>query len=361
VQEPGVPEPQTELLCTLDTIVGTLKKHGVAILPAVLSRQECQELRQGLWETMEFVTKGRLHRSEPKHWKKELQNSILPNHGMLVQFHGIGHSQAVWDVRTNAKVQASYKKLFGTEELTVSFDGISFGLPPELTGIGWHHKNWLHLDQGWGQLPKRRASGRRRAVQSWVTANDISEGDGTLQVLLGSHMHHEEFATVFQHTEHKIDWYKLTEEEVAWFARKGCALVNVQCKAGSQVFWDSRTVHAGRAPVKGRHSPHLRFVVYTCYSPRSWLSPYYATKKREIFLAGRMTSHWPHWPKMFGKTPRSYGRALQSTLLAPRAVATKEVKLLAGWSLVGTEVVPFPFPAAALARPALARPALLTT
>ena len=278
---------KSSLTCDLSSVVATLREHGVAVLPNVLNSEECVEMASGMWDHYEYVCEGRLKRDDPRTWKRELQGTLMLNHGMLSQFHHSGHMQAVWDVRGHSKVQAAYKTFFKTDELTVSFDGCSFGLPPEDTGIGWHNKNWLHLDQGWGTMSKTRTHGRRRAVQSWVTAYDIEEGDGTLQVLLGSHKLHEEFAKVFGHTKHSNDWYKLESEEVQWYLDKGCKLHNIECGAGSQVFWDSRTVHAGRAPLKGRQHPKNRFVIYICFSPRSWLSPKFAAKKREYLARGR--------------------------------------------------------------------------
>ena len=325
-----------EWTCNLDNLVSTLKQFGVAIVPNILDAKECKALEDGLWDHFDYICSAgpTLKRGDPTTWKKALQGTLMPNHGMLCQFHNVGQCQAVWDIRGNPRVQAGYHRIFpkANGKLTVSFDGVSFGLAPEHTGIGWHTKNWLHCDQGWGKMAKTRVLGKRRAVQSWVTAFDIGEGDGTLQVLVGSHKFHKEFARVFHKEEHSVDWYKLEEKEVRWFVEeKGCHLRNIECPAGSQVFWDSRTIHAGRAPLRGRQNTgRNRFVVYICYSPRNWLSAKFAAKKRDYLQQGRMTSHWAHWPKLFAKTPRTYGKPLPPCPPFRPPQLTVEQLLLAG-------------------------------
>ena len=48
---------------------------------------------------------------------------------MLVQHFQVGHMQQIWDVRQHKNVQKVFQDIWGTEDLAVSFDGCSFGLP----------------------------------------------------------------------------------------------------------------------------------------------------------------------------------------------------------------------------------------
>ena len=53
-------------------------------------------------------------------------------------------------------------------------------------------------------------------------------------------------------------------------------------------------------------------------------------KKRKAFKDLRMTSHWPHKPKLFPKNPRTYGNPL------PNITQVKEPKLTElGYRLAG--------------------------
>jgi hypothetical protein len=320
----------TEIEMEMLEIQAALKRDGYAIRERVLTPQECTAMIDGMWDHMEYVTMGRLSRHDPSTWKPELQHTFLLKHGMLDQ-HYAGHAQVAWDVRGHPKVQQFYRYLYDGVGLGVSFDGVSFGLAPEITGIGWHRENWLHLDKGWGPgVTSGTWDPRHNAIQSWVTGFDIDEGDGTLQVLKGSHKLHKPFARAFDHENHKANWWMLTPEEIAWYEERGCELVNITCPAGSQVFWDSRTVHAGRAPVKGRaNAGRHRFVIYACYAPRSWLTQVARKKKKKALEEGRMTSHWPQYPKLFPKRPRTYGRVLRETAPFRPPVLTKEQLKLA--------------------------------
>jgi len=222
---------------------------------------------------------------------------------MLHQHYQFGCSQAAFDVRSNPNVTQSFREIFRTDKLTSSVDGVAFGLAPEITNRGWENKGWLHLDQALSR-------NNFECVQGWVTAEDIGEGDGTLRVLRGSHLFHEEFATTFSLQDHKSDWFKLTEEHVDWYVRKkGCAIVDIQCEAGSQVLWESRTVHSGRSPVRGReNAARCRYVIYTSYLPSNQINQQGIKKKKKAVSEGRMTSHWADGRKLFSKSPRTYGQ-----------------------------------------------------
>ena len=55
-------------------------------------------------------------------------------------------------------------------------------------------------------------------VQSWITANAVNVGDGTLRILQGSHLLHGEFRKVFQDVlPLNDDWHVLTQEQIQWY------------------------------------------------------------------------------------------------------------------------------------------------
>ena len=283
-----------------------LHEHGYVVVPNVLNAEECTAMQDGFWS---FWEKRAVTR-DPSTWKNIY--NYYPNHGMLIQHWHFGHCQAIWDIRE--KVKPIFTQLWGTDNLTTSFDGGSMGVAPEVTGRGWHHKDWLHLDQS----PTRNGL---EAYQSWVTPLDVREGDGTLTLLKGSHKKHAAFADHFGlrvlpndsrkvKTQKTQDWFKLTQEHIDWY---NCEQVDITCPAGSMVLWDSRTVHAGKAPRKGRAAPNLRMVAYVCMQPDR-LTPALRKKKQIAVLEGRMTSHWASKGKLFGKKPRTYGKPLPEPL-----------------------------------------------
>lgn len=307
----------------IDNVLTTLDKYGVAIIPNILNAQECENMKQGMWNYLETLTKNMeipITKNNPQTWKtfKEL----YPKHSMLLQHWSVGHSQFIWDVRSNHKVIAPFEKIWNTpkEDLLVSFDGASFHFPPETSGFGWENpkKCWLHTDQSY-------LRNNFECVQGWVNAYDTNNGDATLTILEGSHKQHENFQKKFNRDpiDIKDDWHILNEDELEWYiTTKGCVKSNITCNAGSLVLWDSRTIHSGKQPEKTRQIPNYRCVVYVCYTPRNKSTPKLLQKKIEAFNNLRTTSHWPHKPKLFPKTPRTYGMPLPNVTQIPKPTIT---------------------------------------
>lgn len=281
-------------------------KYGVAIIPGVINEKECESMISGTWDYVEHITQTwntPIDRNDKSSWRELFQ--LVPMHGMLMQHYNVGHVQSSWDLRQNPKIVKIYSELWEVEpeELLVSFDGMSFSTPPETTNRGWHRGTWYHTDQSYTRKGLD-------SIQSWVTAFDVNEGDGTLAVLEKSNSYHEEFGKKFNVT-NKDDWYKLSEEkgELKFYLDKGCKPLKIICKKGDMVFFDSRTIHCGSEPMKGRKSPNFRLVVYLCYSPRIKATKAELKKKQKAFDELRTTSHCPHiiTNKLFAKTPRAYG------------------------------------------------------
>lgn len=272
-----------------------LAEDGYAIIPNVLDREQATALYNGMWGFWE--DKG-IMRDDLSTWRDIYK--WYPNHGMLFQHWSIGHMQAIWDVRSNPNVKRVFEEIWQTPDLSVSFDGASMGLAPEITNRGWHRKDWLHLDQS----PLRSGF---ECVQGWVTPVVVNEGDASLTVLKGSHLKHAALAKAFNITT-RADWCKLTQEQVDWY---DCEQVTVTCPSGSMVLWDSRTVHAGRGPIKGRKNPRNRVVAYISMMPNKLLTTPQRLKKQKAILEGRMTTHWAAARvRLFGKNPQTYGKPL---------------------------------------------------
>ena len=296
-----------------------LIKYGVAILPDTLTKEECERMNEGMWNTAEYLTK---HLSTPlKRAEKETYRSLFelqPKAGGLFQSWGWGHAQYVWDVRSNPKVATIFEKLYKTSDLLVSFDGVNCGLGPLLPD-NTHHKglykgkNNLHCDQ-------RLSVNNFQCIQSWVTANPTVAGDGTLRILEGSHALHEKFSKTFNLGGKKVDWHVLTEEQMQWYKDQGCKDRCIVCPAGAQVFWDSRLIHCGIPALKSLDLPpelatlprSFRNVVYICMTPARLADKTNLKKRKSVFSDGgtkrlRMASHWPQHMTFFPMKPRYYG------------------------------------------------------
>ena len=314
-------------VCTVDNVKTMLENYGVAIIPSILDPQECKDMVDGFWSFLEHVTSQMqvpIDRNNEKSWSTFYDLYLL--HGMLMQHWQVGHAQFVWNLRQNRKLVEVFAHIWNItpEELSVSFDGAAFSMPSEVTNRGYYRGNkWFHTDQS-------LTNSKFVSVQSWVTGLEVRPGDATLTFLEGSNKLHAEFGKEFNKTD-RDDWYKLTETETEWFENRGCKAMNIVCPAGSLVLWDSRTMHAGKEPLKTRERRNFRCVVYLCYMPKSLLTEANRKKKVKALKELRMAGHWSAMKvKLFPKTPRTYGKELPKVVDIDPPVLNELGKSLAG-------------------------------
>ncbi len=315
-------------ICTSSSLLDTINKYGVAIIPSVLNEEECNEMIEGMWNTLGIWTyewDKPITKTDPESWKQI--RDLFPKHSMLIQQYGLGQAQFIWNLRQNPKCINIFAELWNCkpEDLLVSFDAASFHMPSEVTNIGWHRKTWHHSDQSY-------LRNDFECVQSWVTAFDVNEGDATLSVYEGSNNFHKEFAETFG-IKDKDDWFKLElDAHINFYKNKGCKEVLIKCPKGSMVFWDSRSIHCGVEPRKGRLEQNFRCVAYLCYMPRSKALEKDIKKKIKAFEEMRMTSHWPCKAKLFPKMPRTYGATVKEVLDLPQPQINSLGRRLVGYN-----------------------------
>lgn len=299
-------------VCTTDKIRDKINEYGVAIVPNVLDKKEIKAMKKGAFELFEHITQNldTPFKEKDKNTWKELAK-LSPLHSMLYQHYSLGHAQYIWDLRQNPKIVNIFASIWNVkqDELLVSFDGLAFHVPHEITNKGFYRGNkWFHTDQ----CPK---SSEFKCIQSWITAYDVNEGDATLSFLEKSNSHHHELKTRFNNTT-KDDWYKVNDEEYKYFTETlKCKEMCIKCPAGSMVFFDSRTLHCGKEPDKDRKKENFRNIAYICMLPRKTIeSPKILSKKQEAFNEMRMTSHWANRCKLFPKNPRIYDKTQQEEI-----------------------------------------------
>lgn len=293
-------------LCKKETLKETIQKYGVAIIPSVLNEEECNNIINKIWDFFEYITQKweiPINRNDKNSWVEFYK--LYPLHSMLIQYWGVGHAQVSWDVRQNIKIIEIFSEFWECDinDLLVSFDGLSFNLPPEITKRGWNRGNtWYHTDQSY-------MNDEFKCIQSFITGLDINENDATLSIFEGSNKYHSEFRDKFNITDKK-DWYKLNREEEQFYYDRNCHIKNIKCPKGSLVLWDSRTIHCGIEPNKKRQELNIRAVIYLCYMPRSLSNDLNLKKKQKAFNELRSTTHYPCKIKLFPKNPRTYGGML---------------------------------------------------
>lgn len=306
-------------ITTKESLKDTIKKYGVAIIPSVLDNNECNNIVNGLWNYFEHITQDwdtPIKRDDETTWREIYK--LYPLHSMLFQYFNSGHAQVSWNVRQNMKIVEIFAHFWNCrpDELLVSFDGLSFNLPPETTNRGWNRNNtWYHTDQSY-------LRNDFECIQSWVTGLDVNEGDATLGFMEKSNNYHAACKEKYNITD-KDNWYKLSKDQEEFYISKGCSYKKIKCPKGSLVFWDSRTIHCGVEAIKDRMNANFRAVIYLCYAPRSLCDERNLKKKQKAFEELRTTSHWPCSVKLFAKNPRTYGADMPSITIIDKPVITE--------------------------------------
>jgi len=317
-------------LTTPENARDTIDKYGVAVISSVLNKDQIKAMNDGVWDVLEKLTAKfdiPMDRTNPATFSSFYK--LEPNHSMLLQYFGVGHSQYIWDIRQNENVANVFAKLWSCrpQDLHTSFDALSFAIPPEImnsTRKGYHHRDWMHCDQSF-------LRNNLECYQAWVTGFDVADGDATLAILEGSHKLHKEFADSVLKTPTNSEWSKLKEEEEAWYKEKGCQRKSIKCRAGDMVLWDSRTIHCGQGPLKKRSLKNFRHVVYVCMTPKKMTNDRVLKKRISAFEKRRMTTHMPYKCKLFGLKPQTYGKPLPNVQSLNEKVDLTEL----GKSLVG--------------------------
>lgn len=277
---------------TLEKAFEKLEKDGFCVIENVMSPEKCTDIRNGIHEYMKKVG---VDFNDPT-----LKKIDYPNQQGIIQHLGLGQCQSIWDAREDENVAFVFEKLYGTNDLIVSFDGAC--VQP-----AWMRDTVrrMHTDQTHKRLGLL-------CIQGYVNLTPaLDEGTGTLMVIPGGHLKHTEFARNHPDlvTRQKKDWFEY--EESHW-NELGGKPIRVFGGIGSLVLWDSRTPHRGAPPSKKYSGPtNERNVVYICMQPRILLKK--PQKKIEAFNQRRMTSHWPTAIKLFPKTWQTYGK-IQSRL-----------------------------------------------
>lgn len=295
---------------TEDNFMDIISEYGVCVIPHIFTESECISLRDNIWCDLKTISGGTFDVLDTSTWSN-YYDIINPIHNMIINKYGIGHSQAVWNIRQDLRIGNIFSKIWNVpkENLLSSFDSVSCYLPPEITGIGFYDKKneWLHTDQS----PNKKGF---HCIQGMVNLYDTEEGDATLCVLEGSNKLHENFFKFINYNSDD-DWYKLKPGQRDFFAN--CKEVCIKAPIGSLILFDSRTIHQGISAQKGRMRANFRMVIYTCLMPKSYYTEEQIRMRKKYFLEKRMTNHWgtevfEQGDKMLETTPllTEYGNEL---------------------------------------------------
>lgn len=286
-----------------------LINYGVAVIPGLLDDAECDDVISGMWDFVEQATSyfppdKQVHRDVEASWGNV--HELFVTYGGLQQYWGVAHSKVMWALRQHPKILRVFSKLWHSDDLRVSFEGLAFAPPPESTpkhrGKSTGHV-WMHTDQS-----LRDSS--MQCYQSLFTAVDIEDGDATFCFLEGSHHLHAEFAKSLPPPVPADAPFTLRDEQhLRFYLDRGCTFRRIRCPRGSLVLWDSRLIHQGAQPVLGRARPKLQATAFLCYLPAAAAPSSRDLKmyRAQAFDSCRTTSYQPFPLKMHAKQPQYRG------------------------------------------------------
>ncbi|KAK4703177.1 hypothetical protein P7C70_g3039, partial [Phenoliferia sp. Uapishka_3] len=296
-----------------DELRQALATDGYYIVKGAIPKERGLEYRDRAHSWLEDFKLG-YDRNDESTWT----NEHLPPHikgGMFSAPSKVYHESWVWDIRTEPGVMDAFAKLWGTKELTTSFDGASVmlprrkDLPPPSSADKWEHMDQSPNRTGFfGQhflLPPSDAqpcmnpiSLSLKVAQGLVNLNYNGPKDGGLLVMKGSSVLINEYFATFPEEKANsgswgpADWYGFTKAQQTWFLSKGCEWVKVCLEPGDMVLWDSRTIHYNRRP----SGDVDRVCTYVCMAPVELLNDADRATKQELFKTFGATYPQTHNP-----------------------------------------------------------------
>ena len=250
-----------------------LEEKGYCVIEDILSEEELQTARSYFYDWLD---------SDPQ--IKAKHNKISP-HGIFKHLEA-GHQRHAWYIRTRPKVLETFKQIWKTDELVVSFDGCCW----ISKDVKKRDSIWTHTDQA----PNQKGL---KCYQAFVSLTDNVER--SLVVYEGSHELHEEYCAQKSLT-HNTNWQLIDEDYLQCIQDRKRVL---PVKAGSLVIWDSRTFHQNQYGTL----PEERIVQYVSYLPKEGRNEKMEEKRINYFLDRRTTSHWAYPVKVNGLQPQHYG------------------------------------------------------
>ncbi|KAJ5200300.1 Phytanoyl-CoA dioxygenase [Penicillium cf. griseofulvum] len=259
-----------------------LREQGYAIIKNAIDPERALEYQRKALDWLKSFNTA-LDLDDPSTWTRE----NLPVQSKVNTFNGycVTHEKFMWDARMEPKILEAFAKIWGTDELLVSFDALNITLPNREDKPA--RRPWPHVDQS----PMRRGL---HCIQGVINLSHAGPEDGSLMVYPRSNQATEGFfdTETDPSTWEQRDIHNFTEKQIQWFEDHGMKPFKVLAEPGDLLVWDSRTVHWGGEPTVNSNT--IRTVIYASYAPFELATEETLQLKKEAFESYRATTHWPH-------------------------------------------------------------------
>lgn len=261
-----------------------LVRDGYAIVNGAVPAERALRYADQMYSLLESFRLG-YDRNDPSTVHPD-KLPVISEKGMLLPY-GACHEDFVWGVRGEPGVVGAFEKVYGTEDLLVSFDTINYG---------FHNREKLPANKPWPHQDQDPDVPGFLCLQGLVNLLPNGPNDGGLIVCKGAHLLSEQFHDEMRSAnEDRIpawtrEWYGFTDKGIQWLKDHGCEWVKVEAEPGDLLLWDSRTPHYNVA-ASGQQD---RLAVYTCYMPVADATQQDLVRKKYAWDRKVGTTHWPN-------------------------------------------------------------------
>ena len=265
-----------------------LDEHGFVVIAHALSTNEAEQAVNLLWDYLEQLGTG-INRFDASTWDNDRWPVSV--HGGILPSLGIGHSPAQWFIRNSTRIHQAFASVWETEDLLVSFDGVSLWRP-WLANAGWKTNeggSWLHIDQH----PIGRPG--KHCVQGLVNLLPTSAETGGNVVIPGSHRLFEQIPSLYEprlnRIHESIDHFRFPKNDPRLEEMQP---ISCHMEPGDLMLWDSRTVHCSH-PGSGAGmdvSKLQRAASLICMMPRSKSNAKVIERRKKALQDGTSTTNW---------------------------------------------------------------------
>lgn len=277
--------------------------NGFVVIKNAASPQEVEKGISLFWDLVE-TQQPMIKRNDPSTWDVWIAGTDTG----IMSGYGIGQSEFLWHVRQLPKVKEAFTRVWGTDDLLVSYDGCGVFRSVEFNQSWRTQGGWYHIDQN---CYNRKG---RHAVQGLMNFYPSGPHDGGFVVVPKSvHMINEAFEKYDDLCTKKTrDFVRLFPEDKFWVEAVNAVKrdattkydlypVKLNLAPGDLVLWDSRSIHCNGPPTKLSSDPKAktqlkRLAAYVCMTPTSLATNIEQLLKFRIyaFQYGITTTHWPH-------------------------------------------------------------------
>tara|TARA_B100001113_G_scaffold351117_1_gene349541 strand:+ start:1553 stop:2548 length:996 start_codon:yes stop_codon:yes gene_type:complete len=271
-----------------DESIQYLEEEGYVVIKNALSSEEAEKTLTLLWDYLEGLGTG-IDRQDVLTWGDDRWPTCA--HGGIMPSYGIGHSEAQWYLRGIPNVKKAFAKVWDTEDLLTSFDGVSLWRPWNINP-DWKTESgqsWFHIDQHPISKPGKQC------IQGLVNLLPTSKDIGGNVIIPKSHKLFANIPTEYKERIARlpldIDHFRFPNDDPKLSSEPA---VMCHMEPGDMLLWDSRTIHCSNSGTEISHDTKelIRAASLVCMMPKSLSDENVLEQRRDAVEKLISTTNW---------------------------------------------------------------------